>query len=236
MEKYNKVVLHIPHAQTKFPFSEDYLNEDEYKFTLNNLTDHYTDELFDLKDDKVEKVVFPYSRLFCDVERYFDNDKEPMFKKGMGYYYTKGLNGIEFRKFDQSVNNSVELAYHKHHDYMRSLLNNNNTLLIDCHSFSNERFINDGIQTNMDLTDICIGYNKTYNKELVDYLVKTFKDFGYSVDENSIFKGVLDYGYSNCDCVMIEINKRLYMNNDLSKKSDFYKIQNILKHILSKLY
>jgi hypothetical protein len=42
------------------------------------MTDAYTDELFPLTPVEAGRVVFPVSRLVCDVERFSSDDDEPL--------------------------------------------------------------------------------------------------------------------------------------------------------------
>lgn len=51
--------------------------------------DYLTDKLI---PNKCHKLVFKYSRLFCDIEKFKDDSKEIMSKKGMGVIYTKDCN------------------------------------------------------------------------------------------------------------------------------------------------
>lgn len=240
--KYKNIILHIPHSSMLFPIDENYINNDEFLFTLNNLTDKYTDEIFNVSG--TNRVVFKYSRLFCDVERYND-DSEPMNKKGMGVYYTKGLNGITFRKVVESTLDVVCGEYNKHHarlvENINKCVNSGTTLLIDCHSFSPIRFKNDGVLDNIsdiDLQefDICLGYNDKHNFELVSNVKDLFESLGYKVDLNNIYKGAIDYNIDGCDTIMIEINKKLYLNKDNTTKStDFYKIVNTIDYVINSL-
>lgn len=236
---YDRLLLHIPHSSSEFPIDENYLDNEEAQFTLDNLTDWYTEELFDFQHNKVDKVVFPYSRLFCDVERYND-DREPMLNQGMGVFYTHGLNGKRFRKEVTSTIEMVEDAYNTHHDKMREILSNNDsdrTLLVDCHSFIPKRFKNDGVQGEvsddiLNVIDISLGYNNNHNSVMVDKMGKLFEELGYTVSLNTIYKGSMDYGYDNCDSIMIEVNKRLYIDEFGKKNTDFYKIKASIDYIL----
>ncbi len=122
-----------------------YTNLDELQQTLNELTDVYTDEIFRLDDKHYTQVVFPFSRVYCDVERFLDDDKEHMAKKGMGVLYTRGVNGEDFRKFDEKDKESVIALYNAHHKKVRDLIQAENSigekpLVVDCHSFSNKRY------------------------------------------------------------------------------------------------
>ena len=53
------------------------------------MTDSYTDELFPVSSVEAGRVVFPVSRLVCDVERFSSDDDEPMAGRGMGVIYTR---------------------------------------------------------------------------------------------------------------------------------------------------
>ena len=90
------IILHIPHSSLTIP--EEALHQYDTSFFQEEfllMTDRYTDELFGLP---YSSIVFPYSRLFCDVERFRDDSQEEMSQKGMGVVYTKTHNNIEYRK------------------------------------------------------------------------------------------------------------------------------------------
>jgi N-formylglutamate deformylase len=56
---------------------------------LLRMTDAYTDELFPPTRVEAGRVVFPLSRLICDVERFPSDEDEPMASRGMGVIYTR---------------------------------------------------------------------------------------------------------------------------------------------------
>ena len=60
------------------------------------MCDLYTDELF--QHGAARRVVFPYSRFSCDVERFKEN--EPMEKFGMGFRYTRDALGQDIARKD----------------------------------------------------------------------------------------------------------------------------------------
>ena len=75
--EYVGILLHVPHSSISFPEESNnypflYLDEEE-----KLLIDYYTDELFipSEKEWGISSAVFPYCRLFCDVERLV-NDPE----------------------------------------------------------------------------------------------------------------------------------------------------------------
>ncbi len=81
-EKESRIVLHVPHSSRRIPseYVASYLIEDMDAEHIK-MTDMYCDELF---CDGRTAVVFPYSRLLCDVERFRDDAAEEMSAVGMG--------------------------------------------------------------------------------------------------------------------------------------------------------
>ena len=73
--KVHSLILHIPHASTTLPFKDGYLvGEELLQKEINKLTDWYTDDLFESSEDITVKVDF--SRIFCDVERFVDDEQD----------------------------------------------------------------------------------------------------------------------------------------------------------------
>ena len=82
------MILHIPHSSKVIPkgFLKYFLlSRTELTRELLNMTDHYTDELFQRPSGEDQVLVFPVSRLLVDPERFVDDSDEPMSKKGMGW-------------------------------------------------------------------------------------------------------------------------------------------------------
>src|SRR5262249_36677021 len=85
------VVLHIPHSSRHVPEDERQailLDDAALEHELLRMTDAYTDELFPVTPFEAGRVVFPVSRLVCDVERFPSDEDEPMASRGMGVFYT----------------------------------------------------------------------------------------------------------------------------------------------------
>lgn len=99
--RYRNIILHIPHSSLEFPKESKYswndLDDEERR-----LIDYYTDELFLPRQDseQVSSLVFPYCRLYCDVERLIN---DPLEKDGLGISYSrwieKGKNTRRLRSF-----------------------------------------------------------------------------------------------------------------------------------------
>lgn len=228
-----KMLLHIPHSSLYIP--KEYLCD--YKIDINQLeeynifmSDIYTDELFECCDYDVIK--FEYSRLFCDVEKFFNPDLEVMYQYGMGPIYTKVYDGTIIRDSKQMVSKEyIKSIYERHHnkldEYTKEVLETNESLLIiDCHSFSDK--MTNTIFGTKDNPDICIGVDKRfYNQSIVDYFVNAFKEYGYSVQINTPYSGSIipNRMYHSTEnkkvaSIMIEINKRLYLCGSLKTKTN----------------
>lgn len=230
------ILFHIPHSSLKIPniyFSictknKDFIN----KFNIE-LSDYLTDKLI---PNNCHKLIFKYSRLFCDVEKFKDDSKEIMSQKGMGVIYTKIYNNIitiPNKKYKTKV---IKSYYDKHHNKLnkiiiQSLKNNNKCILIDFHSFSDEMV--NKLFNIINTPDICIGIDKKYtNQKLLNFTINYFKKYDYSVKINTPYSGTMipnkfiNKNNKNFSSIMIEINKRIYLNN----KKDFIKLKNCIEN------
>ena len=89
-------LFHIPHASKNIP--EQYLkyfclNSEDLNLELLKMTDHFTDELFDVTIPDFQTIKFPVSRLLVDPERFVSDEEEVMSKVGMGCIYEKTHDG-----------------------------------------------------------------------------------------------------------------------------------------------
>ena len=230
------MILHIPHASTQTL---------EYK--VNNLqrellrmTDHFTDELF--THSNATRVVFGVSRLICDVERFEDDSQESMSRFGMGVCYTKDTLGDELRKVTkEEKQNILDKFYHPHHLALQNavdkeLQENQTALIIDCHSFPDETYyFNSDFKTTR--PDICIGTDTFHTPKKVLHKVKQFfLSKGYDVRVDTPYDGTIiplkHYQQnSNVHSLMIELNRKLYMD-EYGYKTEHY---SLLKEELSEL-
>jgi len=214
-------ILHIPHASTDIPNLEGFVL-DKVEENINLLTDWATDKIFDV--DSVEKIVTPYSRLFCDVER-FEDKSEPMFNVGRGFFYTNGYDGSELRKLDVEVKDWIYRDFYlKHHkllyDAAKERLEKHGVChIIDCHSFNDNPLV--PFIEHPKSTDICIGTDSFHTPDyLLNYTLNYFTNLGYSVEVNNPYSGcIIPKPHfkinSNVRGIMIEINKRLYMDENV---------------------
>ena len=218
-----QVLLHMPHISIKVPrkfFNGLIIPKDLFRKYNLEMSDIGIDELF--KDYKCIKIKPKYSRLFCDVERFRNDNDEIMSKYGEGVVYTNTYDGILFHKHDEKYKNKVLRYYDKYHKNLdkitKKLLRKDDSLLIiDCHSFSDKMA---SFFFKKPFPDICIGIEKDYyDKKIVDYVVNKIKKLGYSYKINYPYKGSLvpnciynkKVKYKKVVSIMLEINKKTYL-------------------------
>ena len=219
-------ILHLPHAGVSIPqqYGDDYLlDEAELRDNVYQYADYKTDEISICMTAKLKfnRVVNPYSRLFMDPERFFEDRQESMqIKHGLGWFYE---NAILEKKPLRTTKNKASVApyYHDHHDRLEFVVEHklkhfDTCTIIDCHSFSNERYwFHD---PTLELPDICIGFDEFHKDDaLVDAITEVFKD--YKVSVNTPYAGsMVPTKYYMKDArvksVMIEVNKKLYLEED----------------------
>lgn len=204
----NMYIIHIPHSSIYIPSFDSYIN-DGWKIDIEK-TDWRVAEIFDIPN--IDKVIVPFSRVWCDVER-LEDELEPKFKNGHGFYYTHNELGEKYR--DLSAKNLVYNEYYlKHHkDFSNKVKSKidkyNSSIIIDCHTFSD---------TNSNYPDICIGTNNHTPQFLLNEFKLAFESMEYSIEINNPYSGTfvpldLYNKEKRVYSIMIEINKRLYMNS-----------------------
>jgi N-formylglutamate amidohydrolase len=221
-EFVNSLIFHIPHSKTEIPhqYKSDFIDTKLVKNEIELLTDFATDEIFNI--DNTSKIVFPYSRLFCDVER-LDDQNEVMFKYGRGFYYTKTDRGELLRENTEGNKAIIHRDYYlKHHNELTNMVDQKIedmgfALIVDCHSFADKPFYSD-IEQGIDRPDFCLGTDDYHTpKWLIDMVQLHFTNLGYSVGINYPYEGTivpLQYFKTNDDVlsIMIEVNRKLYMD------------------------
>jgi N-formylglutamate amidohydrolase len=110
-------------------------------------------------------------------------------------------------------------------------------LLIDCHSFSSRPNL---LNRNPPNIDICIGYNDDAtcpDKVVIGNIVQHFKSLGYKVGINEPFSNSKTFEVPvEYHSVMIEVNKRLYMDEQTLEKTDgIYTLKQDIQSLYPKL-
>ena len=231
-------ILHIPHSSINIPNWTGF-NIDEPELIDNELlkmTDWDTDRIFNVPG--ITQVKAEFSRLFCDVERFFPDEQEVMSSCGRGFFYTKTDNGNELREDVGNIKDQIHKNYYqRYHENLNRVVkskldNAGMAYIIDCHSFNNE-LLNTDIDKSLPRPDICIGTDYFHTPDhLLELVQSHFERKNYSVKINSPYSGTIvptEYYRKNEDVysIMIEINKRLYMDGysvDLAKVIQLNKV------------
>jgi N-formylglutamate amidohydrolase len=217
--KYDRIVLNIPHASDVIKNKEGFVVQMLDECHLNKI-DIYTDLLYQPHRHlaaNVFPVVFPYSRFWCDVERFWDNSMEVEFSKGQGAIYTHDDNGIRYREITPELSIDCAEEYKNHWGRIKAKLSGYNSLLLDCHSYTHESHFTD--------VDFNIGYNDG-NIPAIYRIAEILETNHYTVGFNEPFKGV--YEIKPYDGVMIEVNKNVYCGNENDMKT--------IHHLLNDIY
>lgn len=230
-------ILHIPHAGEEIPDFKHYLLPKETILEEHQLlADTGTDELF---KTPFTSMVFPYSRVYCDVERLPDSQEE-MFCKGRGFYYTHTDGGRELRTLDDK--NNVKALYEDWHYKLESLVQDkldkyNLATIIDCHSFSDTPFQSDLIKTTI-RPDFCLGTDAYHTPHyIVSFIKQRLENEGFSVAINTPYSGtIVPLKYyqkdENVNSIMIEINRKLFYDGTTILPHKVEQLKEIINNIL----
>ena len=111
------ICFHVPHASRTLPdavWPSYLLSETALERELDRLTDHWIDELLvpDVLSDRMVRAAV--SRFVVDVERFADDDREPMAERGMGAVYLRTTDGRPLRAEPDPEERERLLALHYH--------------------------------------------------------------------------------------------------------------------------
>lgn len=226
------MILHIPHSGTRLPeimFDDLLISESQLQHEIALMTDHYCDDLFQYPD--AHRIAVPWSRLFCDVERFESDSEEPMSAYGQGMYYSKTFAGVPLRNDTYSGRQEATRLYRQHHlELTRTvddeLATNGSSMIVDCHSFSNS---NVRIESATEpYPDVCIGVDAFHTPpDVANAVFSQVRALGYSAAMNYPFSGSivpLKHYKKNAHVmsIMIEINRALYLTGNTNEKSNRY--------------
>ena len=220
-------VVHVPHASRLIPddvVSSFALGGEELAVEVLAMTDHYTDELFDLPPSVAHLVVFPVSRLVVDPERFRDDADEAMAARGMGVVYTSTSRGEALRQppSDEERRALLERFYDPHHaaltQAVRAALDEHDVcLVLDEHSFP-EAPLPYEVDQRPARPQICVGTDGFHTPPtLRDRAVELFRTAGFTVEVDRPFAGALVPGPfcardARVHALMVEVNRGLYLD------------------------
>lgn len=226
-----EIIKHIPHASLEFPpsykdgrgLSKMIAFGKNYEINNFKMTDLFVDRLFEWIPGV--EVKGKYTRLYCDVEKYRDNNLEPMSKYGQGYVYTISFDGEKmhrhFKYNGVDPDSGIDDYYEEHHKVLTTevrkvLEKKKKALILDLHSYSDEQAIR--IEKEPPFPDVCIGLNEGFkNKKMLDAIIRRIEEKGLSYKINYPYSGSIipnglkKWELKNVESIMIEVNKRIYL-------------------------
>ena len=224
---FGRIVFHIPHASLELP--QSFFTDCDFSDSI--VMKHYRQEAIEttirmgdvLLLDLVRllpypKVVAPYSRIYCDVEKYWDESKEPMARYGMGAVYRKDDRGRTLHQQTPTFMKEAKAYYDRCHETLCQTVmdtcqkDNLPCLLIDLHSFG-EGMAN--VFAKGPYPDVCLGYNEGQRDPLLLDLAERYcRARGLSYAENFPYSGAMTLDRPTpfpVHSFMVEINKRVYL-------------------------
>jgi N-formylglutamate deformylase len=228
------VVLNIPHAcdfiapeyRSDFVLDDAALAKEQAA-----IVDWFTDELY---SPFVEAggcaLVAQFSRLLVDPERFADDSKEVMSERGIGVLYerTTQLKLLRHKPTAERRRELLQRYYEPYHARLTALVSQTierfgHCILFDCHSFP-EHVLPYELSSLQERPDICLGTDAHHSPDaLVQKLEAVTARFGWSCARNTPFAGMvvpLDfYGDSRVTGAMLEVNRKLYMDEKTTQRS-----------------
>ena len=227
-----KLVVHIPHAATAIPETDGFaVSKDIIENEILQLTDWYTDDLFDAVD--TESIIFNYSRIFCDPERFSDDSLEPMAGVGMGVLYERTDDDQIMRVISPELREHILTNYYLlHHGKLAQAVRQQleaygKALILDAHSFPDIPLKKNSNKT-MPRPDFNIGSDYFHTPaELIEISATFFTEKGFTFGINWPFSGSIvpmEFYRKNKQVasVMLEVNRRLYLIEGTKIKSANY--------------
>ena len=227
---FEPLLIHLPHSSVHIADDdrrEILLNDSELHAEMLKLTDRYTDQLFNYPGAVIHKNL--NSRIVIDPERFRSDMDEIMSQFGMGAIYTHSENGRLIKNMTEDRREELMKKYYDpYHEELekktqQTLDQYGKCLIIDGHSFPETPLCFE-LDKNPDRPDICIG---TCDFHTPEKLIQIMGDFingnGLTVKRNAPFAGTMvPMKYYRKDkrvtSVMIEVNRKLYMDEATGEK------------------
>lgn len=233
----NNIVLNIPYSSTELPqhFWDNACLNNELINQFNNVeTNTFIDRIFG--KNTFPKIIAPYSKLYADIlnTNHFNDQNNFDFistKTNKGRIFIKPTNeykNLVLNEYYKPLHNRIEQSLTK-------LTSKGKTIFIDCHSHTQNVFNEE------QPIDICVSTSNKYsNSTLNNFIVKYFKENGYSVDLNKTFKDAfipqcfVKSNNTNLNIIRISINENLYISQNTTNQN-FKKVQKDIQNLLKQL-
>lgn len=234
-------VVHIPHDSMLIPdeYRDSFIISDrELRQEQLWMTDAWTKELFSDPENDTVRIINPVSRLLCDVERFRDDRDEYNAKHGQGLLYLRGAFGRKLRDYDEGLRSEIlEKYYDPHHKALteavdKALAETGRCTILDGHSFNSVWPVR--LSCLLRRPDFCIGTDDYHTPEgLAEAMADAVREEGFYVRFNTPYYGAITpikhYGKDKrVSSVMVEVNRRLYMDEKTGEKNaDFDRIHEV---------
>lgn len=220
--EYTRIVAAIPHSVADAHYWQWQGNPDAKEWR-DRWTDWFTDELFSLEMDGVTVIKAKMSRLECDAERLEGEADRLCHFAHMG----DAQKTQEWVLGNAMWRNMYLADWYRYRADILDAAREDVTLIVDCHSFPSDLAPD---------VDVCIGYNEDTSKpseRTIALVAQTFRDAGYAVAFNRPYANALaPTGYIG-HSLMIEMNKRTYMDEKTLKKTAGF---DQLKAVVERVY
>jgi N-formylglutamate amidohydrolase len=243
------LVVHVPHCATAVPpryGDELVISDDELARELLLMTDHYTDELA-MSAVAMGGVVFRnrVSRLVMDPERFADDAKEEMAKRGMGAVYVRRHDGTPLRapgNYDAQRARVMAELYTPYHRALeervtRNLAEHGMCFIVDCHSFPSVALPYE--DAGRARPGLCIGIDEPHvDDEVLRAWQAAAQRAGVSTGINTPFPGsFVPARYFGTDrrvrSMMIEVRRDLYMDEGAGERgAGFDAVERLVTQLL----
>ena len=241
------IIFHVPHDSTFIPeeVRDQFILDDKaLDEEILKISDLWTHVLLANGVPASQIVAAPVNRLVVDVERFDDDAKEVMAKRGMGAVYRVRHDLTPLRRLisDDERTRLLTKWYYPHHKKLsdavdRSIDENWQAVIVDLHSFPSKPLPYEDDQE-ADRPEICIGTDNGHTSDdLRDAFYESFsKEFKVAI--NRPFKGALVSlkHYGKCSLVqsiMVEVRRDLYMDEATGAiRSDFGEVSQRLQKAL----
>lgn len=220
-------IVHVPHDATAIPpetRGQFVVDDERLRLELIRMTDHHSFDLLARGLPSHQVVRFPVSRLVVDVERFENDDDEPMVARGMGVIYqcTHDLQQLRRALTRQEREALVARWYRPHHQALTNAVDASLTLhgravVIDAHSYPSQPLPYEA-DARAARPQICIGVDTFHTPPaLAAALSAEIQGHGYSTAINTPFAGTLiPMKHYRQDPrvigVMIEVRRDLYLD------------------------
>jgi N-formylglutamate amidohydrolase len=241
------VIFHVPHDSTFIPEEvrdQFVLDDKALDDEILKMSDLWTHVLLTNGIPASQIVAAPVNRLVVDVERFDDDAKEVMAKRGMGAVYRVRHDLTPLRRLISDDERTKLLAkwYYPHHKKLsdtvdRVIKERRCPVIVDLHSFPSKPLPYEDDQE-ADRPEICIGTDRGHTSDdLRNAFEESFsKEFKVAI--NRPFKGALVslkhyYKNSLVQSIMVEVRRDLYMDEATGAiRADFGEVSKRLQKAL----